>query len=105
MENFVVKLVGVVFGIALILGIGLYNLFAWGLVVYYFWQWFLMDMFIALEPITLVQGMGIYLIMSWLKIPTIHIKEEYADRTKTITNLFLSPWVVLLMGYLLTLLM
>ena len=85
--------------IFLVCGVLIYNIFSWGFVVYKFWSWFLMPIFPELIEITYLQAIGVIFVISLFKANGQFMKKEYIDETSAYTSLFLSPWLLLILGY------
>lgn len=85
---------------ALIVGaLVLYASFAWGVVLFYFWGWFVLPVFTTLPMLNLYEAIGLTLVIGLFhyKNYTI-IKPEYSNTSYWM--MFLGPWVVLAAGWL-----
>lgn len=80
------------------------NLFGGALVTFMFYQWFIQSIFL-LPAITYPQAIGISAFMMLFKNRNIpQIKEEYLeDESKRLGQQLLTPWVVLLIGWVINL--
>jgi hypothetical protein len=80
-------------GIAVFAGIYLYTTFTWGLVVYKFWYWFIIPVFTTVPHVNYIQAIGLMLFISLFK-------NHHSDSKSSNLMLFLTPWVVLFLGWL-----
>ncbi len=88
-------------GIALIALALLYHAFAWGIVCWKFWYWFLLPVFPTLPEVTLIQCVGLMMFVGLFHdTPLQVIKEEYVDNTKKNWITFLTPLIALFLGWL-----
>lgn len=79
----------------------LYSSLTWGLVLYKFWYWFLLPVFPILPEINYVLSVGLIMFISLFhKHSTLSIKEEYREEDKEYFSMFIYPWLVLLMGWI-----
>lgn len=90
-------------------GVLIYSSFSWGFVLFKFWHWFIMPVFFTLPSIDFYQAVGILLFISILrtKVSETPIKDEFIDnkkKTNSIVIKVIAPWMVLLMGFLMKLL-
>jgi len=93
-------MLGFIIVIAIFFGIFLYNAFAWGLVLFKFWAWFMLPVFVALPALTFVQALGLMFVIGLFKNHNVQtIKKEYLDNTLSNVYLFM-PWVTLGLGWL-----
>jgi len=103
-EVFSVILIIVVF--LAIIGVYLiYGALSWGLVSYYFYQWFVYSEIPNLPEFSIFQFIGFLLFLGVL-MPKYYfnIKEENKDNSwKYYTAVIISPWVTLLIGYIFSL--
>lgn len=88
------------FGIAFLLG--LYSALSWGYVSYKAYYWFILPLSSELPQFTFFQMVGIVIFTSLLfgKKYSKKYKDLKEDSLSNYTNLFLSPWMSLLMSYL-----
>lgn len=93
----IVVLLGV---LALIAGVILYQSLSWGFVLFKFWYWFVTPVFITLPHITYTQAVGLMLVIMLFRNhsskPT--IKKQYIEQDNSKWIGWLSPWIVLLIG-------
>lgn len=98
--------------ITLIGGIGLaailiiYSSFAWGYIIYVFYNWFVLTSLPDLPHFSITQFIGFSLFLRAI-MPTVttHIKDEYLDKTNQYVFTFLGPWIFLSFGWLLKILL
>jgi hypothetical protein len=97
MEIFgIVILAAIVFALAL-----LYGSLSWGLVMYKFWYWFILPVFPSLPQITFVQAVGLMFFIGLFKgVETQVLKKEYKDETTASIAAIVAPWLTLIVGYL-----
>jgi hypothetical protein len=89
-----------VFTVLFIAALLLYNSFSWGLVVYKFWYWFTLPVFVELPEITYLQAVGLMFFIGLFQKQTLSvIKKEYRDVSTESTITLISPWTMLLMGW------
>lgn len=77
-----------------------WDAFAWGLICWKFWYWFLLPVFNTLPEITFIQSVGLMFFISLFKnhgFPM--IKEEYRDNSTTALNAFTMPILVFIVGW------
>jgi hypothetical protein len=80
----------------------LYGAFSWGFVTYTFYNWFVLTSFPDLPNFSIVQFIGFSLFLNTLiKHGSVFIKDEYKDKKMEYMTMFLSPWLILLFGWLL----
>lgn len=87
--------------IALVLGFAiLYSAFSWGLVLWKFWYWFLLPVFPDMPHINYWQAMGLFLFIGLFNthVPQV-LKKEYTDASTNAIAQYIAPWLVLLAGY------
>jgi hypothetical protein len=98
MEAIILALLGLVGMIAFFVG---YGVLTWGLVTYKFYYWFFIVLVPAAPAITFAQAIMISCCLSLFKNhSTGHkIKKEYREDSG-LTEMFLSPWVTLLLGWI-----
>lgn len=80
----------------------LYSSFSWGLVLYKFWYWFLLPVFPDLPEITYILAVGLMLFIGLFHNQT-HtvIKEEYRKQGWEVSGIFFAPWITLIIGWFL----
>lgn len=78
-----------------------YNAFAWGFILYKFWNWFVLPIFVDLPHISIVQAIGLMCVVNLFhsRYNGENIKKEYKDVTISVTSLVL-PWASLFLGWL-----
>ena len=85
--------------ILIVLGAFLYDTLCWGLVMYKFWDWFLLPVFPELPALSFVYAIGLMFVVGLFKNQTTQIiKPEY-----TVSNFgqfFWMPWATLFFGWL-----
>lgn len=97
-----------VFAVLAFTALTVYFSFSYGLVLFKFWYWFLLPVFTTLPHIDFYSAVGLVLFISILKSNkgSNTIKDEYVDNKKkneNIFNLILSPWIILLTGWIIKL--
>lgn len=79
----------------------IYNAHSWGYVCYKFWYWFLLPVFDNVPRIGYYQAVGVVLFLALFKN---HGTESYVEdpnrKYEKLANFFLTPWLLLLFGYL-----
>lgn len=91
----------IVLGVFALMGLLIiWSTFAWGWVLFKFWGWFLMPVFPMLPEVTLVQCMGLMLVIGLFKGAATYIKDEYKDQTHQWVALIINPWLTLLIGWM-----
>ncbi len=95
------EILGFIFLFVAILAVALlYSSVAWGLVMYKFWYWFLLPVFPALPQINFLQAVGLMFFLSLFKtVETQILKKEYKDETAGTIGSLIVPWLTLLMGW------
>ena len=91
-----------IFGVIGIIALAfVYSTFAWGLVTYKFWYWFILPIFPDLPEVTFLQCIGMYMFISLFH--GLHInamKKEYKDENAERWAAVIAPIVVLMIGWL-----
>lgn len=77
----------------------IYGIFAWGLVTYFYYYWFLLPVFTNLPNITIVEAIGISFFISLFKNMSTKSNNENKNSTEIITP-FLTPLIALFFGWL-----
>jgi len=78
-----------------------YGAMSWGLVMYKFWYWFLLPVFPSLPQINYIQALGLAVFIGLFHtVQSQVIKEEYKDETRSMALSLLAPWVTLMLGWL-----
>lgn len=97
-------LIAILFVLAIILVVILYDAMAWGWVFLKFYGWFVLPVMGFLPVITYWQAIGLMLFVSLFKNATsmVQLKEEYYENGKTERTIIglLTPWLVLFFGWL-----
>jgi hypothetical protein len=93
-------LVGIIFLIAIVCALQLYSAIAWGVVLYKFWSWFLIPV-LAFYDVNIGQlpfwlGIGLLFFLTFFKGKS-YEKNEHS--TIDWVMLFLAPWISLVMGW------
>ena len=76
----------------------IYYTVSWGVVVYNFYNWFLLPVFTTLPIITFSSALGLGLFLDLFRSSNKRIKEKH-----TIYLTVLNPWILLTIGYILKL--
>lgn len=96
-------LIGLIFAVGLFIILTAYSYMSWGYVAFKFWYWFLVPIFPQVPPITYWMAVGLTFFLMLFKnhnSETI-IKDEYKDKSSsTVVMSLLTPWLTLLMGYM-----
>jgi hypothetical protein len=88
--------------IALIVVLILYSSLSWGFALYKFWYWFILPVFPGLPEITFWHAVGLFLFIVFFRIGDGQIiKDEYKEKTTGVIMSIITPWVTLLIGYML----
>ena len=92
---------GFLIGLAILAGIILYNAFSWGYVASVFYGWFILPFFPSLPHFSVSQFIGfiVFIAVMTHKGHT-SVKDEYKDSSESMVQLFLGPWISLLVGAL-----
>lgn len=79
-----------------------YSCFTWGFISYKFYYWFVFSQFSTLPELTIPAFIGIMLFLNAILPKNYNIvKEEYKmDVFQQFIIYIISPWIVLLIGYL-----
>lgn len=81
-----------------------YDSFTWGLVTWKFWMWFVLPVFPTLPLITFLQAVGLSMFIGLFKNQiSQQVKKEYVDQSSTLTLTLLIPWLVLICGWIIKL--
>lgn len=88
--------------------LSVYSSFSYGYVLVKFWDWYVLPTFTTLPKLDLYHSIGLMLTITLLKGAKMvrTPKEEFLDKkwdTITMFTCLLSPWIVLLMGYIMNL--
>ncbi len=95
-----VEFIILIFAVLLIAGALIYSVFSWGLVMYWFWQWFLLPVFPNAPEITFIQAMGLYFLISLThQSETQMLKKEYKEEWQPAIAAIVAPWLTLLIGW------
>lgn len=88
-------------GVTLILLALLYGVFAWGYILWKFWYWFLLPVFPTMPNVTVIECVGLMLIITLFKTHSVQaIKKEYQDEKLSNAVSFLAPIIVFLVGWI-----
>lgn len=104
MTALIIVLLGIILFIS---GVLIYSTLSWGWVCFKFWSWFIVPIFISGFPnfpeITFIEACGMMLFINLFKnFGGSTIKKEYRDESSGWTSLIITPWLVLLVGWLFT---
>ena len=91
------ELIGVLVGLGFLAIFILYKSFSWGFVLYKFWYWFLLPVFTELPEINFYEAVGLMLFLSLFKNNKVTENENEKINWKQV---FLLPWLTLLIGLL-----
>lgn len=92
---------GIILAVLIIAGVIIYNVFSWGTVVFYFWQWFLLPIFPSAPAITFIQAIGLYFLISLThQQESQSVKKEYRDDWQPAVGAILAPWITLFIGWI-----
>lgn len=79
----------------------IYSSWSWGFVAHKFYGWFVLTAIPSLPHFSTTEFIGFCLFISCITNKSqSSIKEEYEDKTKVWSYIILSPWVVLLCGWI-----
>jgi hypothetical protein len=83
----------------------LYGSFSWGFVFFKFWSWFVLPVFSFLPSINFWQAVGLWVFISLFHNQQVQqVKDEYLkDSTERTVSGIVLPWVVLLIGWVIKL--
>lgn len=96
MEAFI-TIFGVI-GLAIILI--LYGSISWGYVTHTFYSWFILTSFPDLPNFSIIQFIGFSMFISTIiRGNYVSIKDEYRDKNSEYIIMFIMPWVTLLIGW------
>ena len=91
--------------VLVVIGMIVYNALSWGVVMYFFYPWFVLPVFVDLPELLFVQAVGLSLFISlFRKHSEEHVKSEYIDGNTKMWSFFTVPWILLFMGWLIHLL-
>lgn len=98
-------LLGILAALLIFVAVIVYSSFSWGFVLFKFWYWFLIPVFSTAPQIDYWQAIGLMFIISLFnKVATeVSIKDEYLkteEKTTVYTLGFLSPWITLVIGFI-----
>lgn len=77
----------------------IYLAFSGGVVIYEFWKWFLLPVFPTAPHISLIQAIGLDLIVTIFYQSGEGIKKEYKEENQWV-SIILTPWFLLFSGWL-----
>ena len=98
-----------VFAVLAFTALTVYFSFSYGFVLFKFWYWFLLPVFTTLPHIGFYSAVGLVLFISIINSNSKGvsvIRDEYIDNKKkneNIMTLILTPWIVLLTGWIIKL--
>ena len=93
-------IVGLLVMAAIFIGMIAYFAFSWGYVIHIFYGWFVLSAIPTLPHFTVLQFVGFSVFCNALiRSHSTDIKEEYKDPEAKKFS-FISPWLVLLFGYI-----
>lgn len=95
-----ILIIGIIF--IIIMGISvIYGALVWGLVMYKFWGWFVLPIFTNLPAIEFKQAVGLAVFIGLFHtVQSQVLKKEYKDETQSIILPIIAPWVTLIIGWL-----
>lgn len=97
-------MIQIVLFILTILGALFYNTFAWGFVFLKLWNWFIVSQFNDLPNVTFKSMVGIVFIIGAIQsMNHLLIKDEFRKTDIEPQVALISPWVILLCGWVLKL--
>lgn len=87
-------------------GIIIYSSFSWGYVFLMFYNWFFLSVFPDVIHITFVQAVGLSMMTTFFKNHGVnnYVKDKDRETETSIMNL-LAPWITLLCGFVVKLLL
>ena len=96
------EILGIVFLFVTVVALALlYGAVSWGLVMYKFWYWFLLPVFPSLPQINFIQAVGLMFFLGLFKgVETQVLKKEYKDETSATLAALLAPWLTLIVGWI-----
>lgn len=96
MENFMAS-----FGkFCLLVLLMLYGIFAWGLVCYKLYHWFVIPVFVTLPTITYYQAVGLMFFITLFKSTSAPLKDEYYDKITMYVTQVIMPFLFLLIAWI-----
>lgn len=98
-------LLGILAALLIFVAVIVYSSFSWGFVLFKFWYWFLIPVFSTAPQIDYWQGVGLMFLIGLFKShkAKVDIKDEFIkeeERLNVRVANFLSPWIVLLIGFI-----
>lgn len=100
MKNIFTALIAIIVLCCITIGTLLYSSFAWGFVLYKFYTWFVLPVFTSFPVINVWEAIGLMLVISLFKSNTTSlIKDEYRDTKTENWGTFITPWLLLLIGW------
>jgi hypothetical protein len=102
LNNVRMEILGIVFLFVTVVALALlYGAVSWGLVMYKFWYWFLLPVFPSLPQITFLHAVGLMFFIGLFKgVETQVLKKEYKDETSATLAALLAPWLTLIVGWI-----
>jgi len=103
MATFLGALFIVLFVALVLAGAIIYNSLTWGFVLTKFYAWFILSAIPTLPEFSLLQFIGFAFFIAAImpKYSSDVIKDEFKNSQATLFGALLSPWITLLIGYLL----
>jgi hypothetical protein len=92
-------IIAILIGVALVIGLILYDAFSWGFVASKFYVWFILSAFPVLPAIGYLQFVGIMIFLSVIMPKHVDTAKTETDNKKSIMLIF-SPWISLIIGWL-----
>jgi hypothetical protein len=92
-------LIGLLGVIVLVFVVVCYSAFSWGFVFFKFWGWFVLPVFTFLPAINFWQALGLILVTNVISRNYSVMKEELIDEGKSWFMLVCSPWLTLLIAF------
>lgn len=105
MSKIITYVLGFIILVPTFVGLYVYGVFSWAFVCLKLYNWFVLPLGIqGLPTLSLVQMMGLYVFLKAIgHHSNIHLKDEYKDKEMLYAYTIFTPWVILLMAYLLRL--
>lgn len=96
-------LIGVIIFIIIIGILFVYDTFLWGVILYKFWNWFVLPVFTTLPVLTLVQAIGLMFVINLFKSHFMgeNIRDEFKkNKWESPVAILILPWITLIFGWL-----
>lgn len=95
-------LIVIIIAVLAIVGLVVYNTFAWGYVCFKFYWWFIMPVFAGMPHLNLWQCIGLWFFISLFKNHSTSTSgkkdEDENSGIKSIISTLVSPWIILLIA-------